>query len=331
MNMNQDEYRKKCVKYLDFGKNLELSLAASLRKHGIKYHAIQMRIKKWKSLSDKISSKMYEDENEVEDICGLRIICFYLEDIKRISDIIEREFTVVNSIDKETELDSTSFGYRSKHYVVTIKDDWMKTPNYQDCGGLKAEIQIRTILMHSWAEIEHNLSYKSKNNPPQRIARQFSRLSALIELADEQFEQIKELKQRYIEEITPQEGRKFNLKQELNVDSLQAFLDTYLAGKNKSQSAVSDLLAELLVLKLSFQDILTAYENAQPFLTKAIQMVSNTHEDEWVQVGVIRLSLDLINDKYWQWRLSNSHPFSVEITQLREEIKQFYVTKSNSN
>jgi hypothetical protein len=56
---------------------------------------------------------------------------------------------------------------------------------------LKAEIQTRSILQHAWAEIEHDLGYKSTQEVPQTIRRRFSRLAGLLELADQEFISIK--------------------------------------------------------------------------------------------------------------------------------------------
>jgi ppGpp synthetase/RelA/SpoT-type nucleotidyltranferase len=50
-------------------------------------------------------------------------------------------------------------GYWANHYRVYLKDEdysgkFRKTP---------VEIQVTSVLMHSWAEIEHDLVYKPKN------------------------------------------------------------------------------------------------------------------------------------------------------------------------
>src|SRR5262249_43337388 len=46
------------------------------------------------------------------------------------------------------------------------------------------------ILQHAWAEIEHDLGYKA-GNIPDKFRRRFSRVSALLELADEEFMNLK--------------------------------------------------------------------------------------------------------------------------------------------
>ncbi len=58
---------------------------------------------------------------QIEDICGIRIICYYQSDITKICDIINTEFDVIESQDKEDLLESNEFGYRSFHFIVKLK------------------------------------------------------------------------------------------------------------------------------------------------------------------------------------------------------------------
>jgi hypothetical protein len=63
------------------------------------------------------------------------------------------------------------------------------------------EIQIRSILQHAWAEIEHDLGYKSKEAAPSVIRRRLSRLAGLLELADDEFSRIRDDVERYRQEV----------------------------------------------------------------------------------------------------------------------------------
>lgn len=67
---------------------------------------------------------------------------------------------------------------------------------YQRYKNYCFEIQVRSSLQHAWAEIEHELGYKSKNALPRHVQRSFSRQAGLLEFADEEFIRIRnELKQ----------------------------------------------------------------------------------------------------------------------------------------
>lgn len=53
------------------------------------------------------------------------------------------------------------------------------------------EVQVRSVLQHAWAEIEHDLGYKSETNIPRLLRRRFSRLAGTLELADDEFTRIR--------------------------------------------------------------------------------------------------------------------------------------------
>jgi hypothetical protein len=67
---------------------------------------------------------------------------------------------------------------------------------------LKAEIQIRSILQHAWAEIEHDLGYKTSGEIPKTARRQFARLAGLLELADDEFVKIRSDLDAYSREVS---------------------------------------------------------------------------------------------------------------------------------
>lgn len=92
-----------------------------------------------------------------------------------------------NTIDKRKAIDPEKFGYMSLHYVVKLNENRLTLPEYKNYKDKKIEIQIRTILQHTWAEIEHDLGYKSQVEIPREIRRSFSSLAGLLEIADREF------------------------------------------------------------------------------------------------------------------------------------------------
>jgi hypothetical protein len=117
-------------------------------------------------------------------LLGIRVVT-YLEDATfRVAAAIERAFDIdyARSLDKRGQLDPTQFGYRSLHYVCRLSGEADQRP---------FEIQVRTVLQHAWAEIEHDLGYKASARLPPALRRRFSRLASLLELADEEFVAIK--------------------------------------------------------------------------------------------------------------------------------------------
>lgn len=61
-------------------------------------------------------------------------------------------------------------------------------------NGLRAEVQVRTVLQHAWAEIEHDeLGYHSDDLVPADIRRRLARAAAVLEGVDAEFREIRRL------------------------------------------------------------------------------------------------------------------------------------------
>lgn len=130
-----------------------------------------------------------------------------------------------NSIDKRKSIEPDRFGYMSLHYIVSLNKTRSKLPEYSDFSELKFEIQIRTILQHSWAKIEHKLGYKSNSSVPDEIRRLFSILSGTLELVDKEFVTIKEAIHDYDIEVRNDVVNKTTTEIPINEISLIALID----------------------------------------------------------------------------------------------------------
>lgn len=199
------QYDKHLSKYKRFADEVEHQLRSILEEEGIVCNAITSRVKERDSLDRKIDIKMdkYNDLSEITDIAGIRVITYYDNDVDRVAKIVEREFCVdkENSIDKREALDPEKFGYCSVHYVATMNETRLQLSEYRSYAGMKCEIQIRTVLQHAWAEIEHDLGYKNEIAVPRDIRRSFSRLAGLLEVADKEFREIRDFLAEYPQKI----------------------------------------------------------------------------------------------------------------------------------
>ena len=110
------------------------------------------------------------------------MITFYIDDVDKVASAVERVFEVdwENSVDKRKALEIDSFGYLSLHYVCRIPD-----------SEYKMEIQMRTVLQHAWANMNHDTGYKSGVEVPPRYLRNLSRLAGMLELVDDEFSRIR--------------------------------------------------------------------------------------------------------------------------------------------
>jgi len=173
---------------------IEFLLTDLMKVNSINVHQITSRLKNRESLANKISRKQgYTCLEDVTDIVGCRIISYFEDEVDKIATIIEDEFEIDpdNSIDKR-KIDFDRFGYLSLHYVVKLNSKRLRLAEFKRFKEFKIEIQIRSILQHSWAEIEHDIGYKGKFSIPSIVKRRFSRIAALLETADIEFVRLRD-------------------------------------------------------------------------------------------------------------------------------------------
>ncbi|WP_221089052.1 GTP pyrophosphokinase [Deinococcus aquaedulcis] len=169
---------------------------------GLNIHHITARVKKRPSLEDKLRRKpgRYASLSDVTDLVAVRVITYFESDVGLVSRLLEEHHTLdwENSIDKSKMHDPDRFGYMGVHYVVEVTP---QTPDLSAYAGYKFEVQIRSILQHAWAEIEHDLGYKNREAIPREVQRRFYRLAGLLEMADEEFMALHRLSRDYAETL----------------------------------------------------------------------------------------------------------------------------------
>lgn len=183
-----DEYKNRLDDFKSLEEIVFHILKTEFEQNNIHIMSIEHRIKEEQSLLGKLEKKFgkYHSLNDITDILGFRIICYFSDEVDKVTSIIDNLFCVdkKNSIDKGAALSPTAFGYLSVHYICSLKQD----SNYnEELKSLKFEVQMRSTLQHVWAEIEHDLGYKSEFAIPRNIRRDFSRVAGLLEIADSEF------------------------------------------------------------------------------------------------------------------------------------------------
>jgi ppGpp synthetase/RelA/SpoT-type nucleotidyltranferase len=185
-------YEAQLQKYKEFESRLSGLVRDLLTEHGIDVMHIESRTKSTDSFREKLMDKghKYSDPlRDITDLVGIRVITHFLEDARIAGDTIRTNFAVdeENSWYARERNEPRSFGYRSDHYVVALNPQRASLPEWQSYRTTKAEVQVRTVVQHAWASIEHALIYKPGDPAPPVVQRRFARLSALLEIADEEF------------------------------------------------------------------------------------------------------------------------------------------------
>ena len=201
-------------------------LEEKLKTAEIRPMQIAHRIKTRESVAGKMERKpdKYTSLLKMTDILGVRIICYFSDQVDQIAELV-RESLVIdpkNSVDKRELLDPTAFGYMSLHFICTLP----KNAGYPEkLCELSFEIQIRTVLQHTWAEIEHDLGYKTEFGIPKKVRREFSRVAGLLEIADESFLRIRSTIKAYELDVRDKITNDMAKDMPLDLVSLRAYLE----------------------------------------------------------------------------------------------------------
>ena len=207
------EYHNNLPRFREVESQVKESIKRTLADAGLLVAAIESRIKSYDSLAGKLELKghKYNSLADITDIMGLRIITFYIDDVDKVASVIERLFDIdwENSVDKRKIHDTDSFGYLSLHYICSVPD-----------FPYRFEIQMRTLLQHAWANMDHDTGYKSGVEIPNRYMRNMSRLAGMLELVDEEFSKIRI-------ELTDYRRRVQSLVRSGNLDEVPIDGDTF--------------------------------------------------------------------------------------------------------
>ncbi|MDE6953847.1 MAG: hypothetical protein K2P09_08560 [Erysipelotrichales bacterium] len=216
---NQDVYRSIKDDILDIFERI-------VETNHFRISNMAIRIKNEEALKKKIIYKnKYQDIHEITDVVAARIITLFENDVDRLFQCIQDNFQVLEYKDKRKKNydDRIDFGYNSLHLLLKFSDERCQFIEYADYKNIVFELQIRTTIQHSWAEIEHGLGYKSQYEIPKNIRRRLTRLSATLELLDEEFVYIAKEIENYNKGLVHIEKI---LKTDINANSLMQYVNT---------------------------------------------------------------------------------------------------------
>ena len=148
------------------------------------------RVKRISSILDKakrLNVAMEDLETGIEDIAGIRIMCQFVEDIRRVAQYIRNRKDLKVLFEKDYITNFKESGYRSFHMIVEY-------PVQTALGQVQvlAEIQIRTLAMNFWATIEHSLNYKYRDSLPADMKERLKKAGEAASILDNEMSSIRE-------------------------------------------------------------------------------------------------------------------------------------------
>lgn len=163
-------------------------IAGHLRDESLKF-TCKSRIKAIESLHAKKAGH-YKDK-QIRDLLGIRYIVPFLDDVETVVSIIKKLYKVVEVERKSEGLTYREFAYDSVHLEISLEESDTVVP--EECVPC-CEIQVRTTLQDAWAEVEHEVLFKSSVTFPDdhSIRKKMAALNASLSLSDMIFQEIRD-------------------------------------------------------------------------------------------------------------------------------------------
>ncbi len=228
---------------------------------GINYLSVTGRAKSVASFAAKAAKTVdgvlvFDDPlRDITDQIGVRVITYVHSDVAAVAELLDDQVVVLDDRDMGQETASEGrFGYASRHLLISLDAARESQPAYEPLRGRRAQVQIRTVLQHAWAEFEHDIRYKGEI-PDEHVRdfdRRFTLAAGLLELADREFSTIRD---RLQAGMTGQRQEPEDDDPRISPRELAAFLAGQYADAGWSRtdhySWISGLLLELGITSLN--------------------------------------------------------------------------------
>jgi len=125
-------------------------------------------------LQQRDKDKKYKSADQIRadipDLAGVRIALYFPGDRGKVESILQENFDIILTKNfpekKKQKKDAKRFdGYHADHYRVQMRETSLDDAE-KAYGVTQVEIQVGSVLMHSWAEVEHDLIYKPESGTP---------------------------------------------------------------------------------------------------------------------------------------------------------------------
>lgn len=141
----------------------------------------------------------YAIKDYLSDLIGIRIVCLYEDQIALVSETLKEHFNIIDVTDKITAVEGTEglFGYKGLHMDLAPATTSI---NDKEIANFPFEVQIRSLIQDTWSVLDHKIKYKK--SIPNNLKRRINVLSALFELADREFKEIRNATSELMEAAT---------------------------------------------------------------------------------------------------------------------------------
>ncbi|MGH4012098.1 MAG: GTP pyrophosphokinase [Pseudonocardiaceae bacterium] len=170
-----EDFIARYVKEYDFysqaGRLVAQTLETNLRAAGVRC-IVTHRAKEISRLEEKCRQREHKRHyasvenifNDIVDLAGVRVALYFPAERDQVDKLVTRLFHQLEPKNEfpdvtRTRRDKRFSGYSAVHYRVQLKEHELSEPDRRYAGA-RVEIQVASVLMHAWSEVEHDLVYK---------------------------------------------------------------------------------------------------------------------------------------------------------------------------
>lgn len=168
-----EDYKGKAGFYEHLAQVCAYQCESALKRQGLRT-LVTFRAKRLDSLASKVGSRAQEKAyltvseiyEDIVDLAGVRIALYFPGDRDEVDSFIESHFNVDQVKDFPEALlppgayQKRFMGYVARHYRLRLKAENLSLAE-RHLTDYVIELQVGSVLMHAWAEVEHDLVYKS--------------------------------------------------------------------------------------------------------------------------------------------------------------------------
>lgn len=199
-------YEDRLSKHRDFAARLEQLLHGLLDNAVAEIYEISTRCKDVESFLDKAIRKGFDQPlHQVRDQIGARVVVLFEADVDEVVSLLQRHMSIpVTSIDDKRR--GSIVAYEAVHLVTTIGSQRFFLPEWEPYRGLLFEIQVRSLLSHTWSEVSHRLNYKQPLPLPAAKDKDLQAAVGALRWVDTVFNDLRDLRREMDSAIEQTDG-----------------------------------------------------------------------------------------------------------------------------
>jgi len=235
-------YEANAGRYGAFAAEIERILRFNLDAQTVVCQSVSHRTKTLESFTEKCLRPAKDDGrhfkyhaplDQITDVAGVRVVTYLSDGVAQVERVLRNALRTDGPEAQVGANDPAVPGYRGVHYLVEMSTDRLALPEFAGYRGLRAEVQIQTVLQHAWAEIQHDIMYKGDTLTPAPVRRRLVALAGMLELADAEFRQVSHDLDLVVQESEEATAPVAGNDDRLDVVRLRSLLHEHLGGADR--------------------------------------------------------------------------------------------------